>query len=95
MRQRAVDQAQKFADDTQKQIDLGVIPRFESFRAQAGLTNSRQLLAIAQATAAQQENLLKNALSRNGLEDPLLSAAEVVPLGSHSGSRRGQSAAAA
>ncbi|HTR35910.1 MAG TPA: TolC family protein [Bryobacteraceae bacterium] len=80
IRRRAVDQAQKFADDTQKQIELGVIPRFESFRAQAGLTNSRQLLAIAQATTAQQENLLKNALSRNGLEDPMLSAAEVVPL---------------
>ena len=80
VRQRAVDQAQKFADDTQKQIELGVIPRFEAFRAQEELTNSRQLLSIAQATAAQQENLLKDALSRNGLGDPLLNSAEVVPL---------------
>jgi hypothetical protein len=30
----------------------------------------------------QQENLLKNALSRNGLEDPLVDTAEVVPLDS-------------
>jgi outer membrane protein len=80
VRQRAVDQAQKFSDDTQKQIELGVIPRFESSRARAGLTNSRQQLAIAQAAALQQENLLKNALSRNGLEDPLVDAASVVPL---------------
>ncbi|HUA21236.1 MAG TPA: TolC family protein [Bryobacteraceae bacterium] len=80
VRQRAVDQAQKFADDTQKQIELGVIPRFEAFRAQEELTNSRQLLSIAQAAAAQQENLLKDALSRNGLGDPLLNSAEVVPL---------------
>src|SRR3984885_11028588 len=71
VRQRAVDQAQKFYDDTRKQIELGVIPRFEASRAQSGLSNSRQLLDIAQATAQQQENLLKNALSRNGLEDPL------------------------
>ena len=80
VRQRAVDQAQKFYDDTRKQIELGVIPRFEASRAQSGLTNSRQLLAIAQATAQQQENLLKNAISRNGLEDPLLDAAQVVTL---------------
>jgi len=80
VRQRAVDQAQKFYDDTRKQIELGVVPRFEASRAQSGLTNSRQQLAIAQATAQQQENLLKNAISRNGLEDSLLDAAEVMTL---------------
>src|SRR5580700_10216487 len=80
VRQRAVDQAQKFYDDTRKQIELGVIPRFEASRAQSGLSNSRQLLSIAQATAQQQESLLKNAISRNGLEDPLLDAAEVMTL---------------
>jgi outer membrane protein TolC len=80
VRQRAVDQAQKFYDDTRKQIELGVVPRFEASRAQSNVTNSRQLLSIAQATAQQQENLLKNAISRNGLEDPLLDAAEVVTL---------------
>lgn len=80
VRQRAVDQAQKFYDDTRKQIELGVVPRFEATRAQSVLSNTRQQLSIAQATAQQQENLLKNALSRNGLEDPLLDAAQVVPL---------------
>jgi outer membrane protein len=80
VRQRAVDQAQKFYDDTRKQIELGVIPRFEASRAESGLSTSRQQLAIAQATAQEQENLLKNALSRNGLEDPLLDAAQVVAL---------------
>jgi outer membrane protein TolC len=80
VRQRAVDQAQKFYDDTRKQIELGVVPRFEASRAQANVTSSKQLLGIAQATAQQQENLLKNAISRNGLEDELLDAAQVVPL---------------
>ena len=80
VRQRAVDQSQKFYDDTRKQIELGVIPRFEATRAQSGLTNSKQLLAIAQATAEQQQNLLKNALNRNGLGDPLVDAAPVVTL---------------
>src|SRR5580700_6985146 len=80
VRQRAVDQSQKFYDDTRQQIELGVVPRFEASRAQSGLSNSKQLLAIAQATAQQQENLLKNAISRTGLEDPLLDAAQVVTL---------------
>lgn len=80
VRQRAVEQAQKFSDDTRKQIELGVVPRFEASRAQSNVTSSRQLLAISQATAQQQENLLKNAISRNGLEDPEFDAATVVPL---------------
>jgi outer membrane protein len=80
VRQRAVDQAQKFYDDTRKQIELGVVPRFEASRAQSGLSTSQQQLAIARATAQEQENLLKNAVSRNGLEDPLLDGAQVVPL---------------
>lgn len=80
VRQRAVDQAQKFYDETRKQIELGVVPRFEAARAQSNVTASRQLLAIAQATMRQQENLLKNVISRNGLEDELLDAAEIMPL---------------
>jgi outer membrane protein TolC len=80
VRQRAVDQARKFYDDTRQQIELGVVPRFEASRAQANVTNSRQLLGIAQATAQQQENLLKNAISRNGLEDELLDSAQITPL---------------
>ena len=80
VRQRAVDQAQKFYDDTRKQIELGVVPRFEASRAQANVTSSKQLLGIAQATAQQQENLLKNAISRNGLGDPMLDDVPVVTL---------------
>jgi len=80
VRQRAVDQAQKFYDDTRKQIDLGVVPRFEASRAQANVSTSKQLLGIAQATAQQQENLLKNAISRNGLGDELLDSAQIVTL---------------
>ena len=80
VRQRAVDQAQKFSEDTRRQIELGVVPRFEASRAQSNVTNSRQLLAIAQTTAQQQEILLKNAISRNGLEDELLDSAHIVPM---------------
>ena len=80
VRQRALDQAQKVVDDTRKQIELGAVPRVDIFAAEAQLSTRRQDLLIAQASVRQQENLLKNALSRNGLEEPSIDAAEVVPL---------------
>jgi outer membrane protein len=82
VRQRALDAAQKFLDDTKQQIGLGVIAKVELYRAEAELSQRRQELDISQATVRQQELLLKNALSRNGLEDPLIDAADIVPLDS-------------
>jgi outer membrane protein TolC len=80
VRQNAVDAAQKFLSDTQHQIGLGAIARVELFRAQSEASTRRQEFDISRATVRQQEILLKSALSRNGLEDPLLDAAEIVPL---------------
>ena len=80
MRQRAVDQAQKFYDDTRKQIELGVTPDSKQPGRSPCSATAASSSTIAQATAQLQENLLKNALSRNGLEDPLVDAAQVVTL---------------
>ncbi|HLH00767.1 MAG TPA: TolC family protein [Bryobacteraceae bacterium] len=80
VRQRALEQAQKVVDDTRKQIQLGAVPRVDVYAVEAQLSARRQDLAIAEASVRQQETLLKNALSRDGLEEPLIDAAEVVPL---------------
>jgi len=79
-RERSLAVAQKFYDDSKKQIELSALARVDIYRARAELTTRQQEFAIAQSTVRQQENLLKNALSRNGLEDPLIDQAEVVPL---------------
>ena len=81
-KQHALDIAQKFDDDTTQQIHLGVLARVEAYRAESELATRRRELIISQATVRQQENLLKNAISRNGAADPLLDAAEIVPLDS-------------
>lgn len=81
-RQESVDLTQKFHDDTQHQIDIGVVAGVEKFRAEAELSTRKQELAISRATVRQQENSLKNTLSRNGLADPVVDAAEIVPLDS-------------
>jgi outer membrane protein len=80
VRQRAMEQAQKVADDTRKQIALGATARVDIFAAEAQLSARRQDVAIARASVEQQEVLLKNALSRNGLADAAIDAASVVPL---------------
>ncbi len=80
VRQRAVDAAQKFYDDTRNQIQLGVVAKVELYRAQAELSTRKRELGISQADVRQQENLLKNALIRDDTEDPLIDLAEVVPL---------------
>jgi len=80
VRQRAMEQAQKVADDTRKQIALGATARVDIYAAEAQLSARKQDVAIALASVEQQEVLLKNALSRNGLEDPGIDSASVVPL---------------
>ncbi len=80
VRQRAVDAAQKLYDDTKSEIQLGVVAKVEIFRAEAELSTRKRELGIAEATVHQQEILLKNALVRDDTRDPLIDAAEVVPL---------------
>lgn len=80
VRQRALESAQKTLEDTRKQIELGAVARVESYRAEAGVSTRRQELAIAQANLRQQELLLKNVLSRQGLEDPMIDEVSITPL---------------
>jgi outer membrane protein len=80
VRQRALDAAQKTLEDTRHQIELGVVAKVEEFRAASGVATGRQALAVAESNVRQQELLLKNAISRNGLEDPLIEAVDIVPL---------------
>jgi outer membrane protein TolC len=81
-KQHALEVAQKFLDDTKQQIQLGVLARVDVYRAESELATRKRELIISQTTVRQQETLLKNAISRNGVEDPLLDAAEIVPLDS-------------
>ena len=80
VRQNALDAAQKFLDDTRKQIAIGAVARSDIYRAEADQATRSQELAIARVNVLQAESLLKNGLSRNGTEDPLIEVANIVPL---------------
>ncbi|HLH41386.1 MAG TPA: TolC family protein [Bryobacteraceae bacterium] len=79
-RRQTLEIAEKFLQDTKTRIQVGEIAGFEVFRAQAEYASRAQEVSLAQAALRQREVVLKDALSRQGLADPLLDQAEVVPM---------------
>jgi outer membrane protein TolC len=81
-RRRALEVAQKFYEDTENEIRLGVLSKADIYRAQLEAGTRKQELSLAESDVKQQENRLKDVLSRNGLRDPLLEEAGIVTLDS-------------
>jgi outer membrane protein len=79
-KRQTLEIADKFLRDTKARIEVGEIAGADIFRAQAEYSTRSQEVLIAEGTFQQREVILKDALSRNGLADPELDAAEVVPM---------------
>jgi outer membrane protein len=82
IKEQALETAQKLAEDNRKQAELGTLPGIEVTRAEAQVSASKEDLLIAQTNVAQQETVLKNALSRTGIANAWLDDVHVVPLDS-------------
>lgn len=72
--------AQALYEDNKKQVQIGTLAPIEVTRAEAQVYSSQQDLLISQTNLLQQETILKNALSRNGVASPALAEVHVVPL---------------
>jgi outer membrane protein len=72
--------AQALYEDNKKQVQIGTLAPIEVTRAEAQVYSSQQDLLVSQTNLLQQETVLKNALSRNGVASPLLANAHVIPL---------------
>ncbi|HSU58403.1 MAG TPA: TolC family protein [Bryobacteraceae bacterium] len=79
-KQAAVDVAQRFYNDNQKQVQIGTMAPLDVTTAEAQVASSQQDLVIAQTTLEQQQIQLKDVLSRNGLADPVIREAQIIPL---------------
>ncbi len=75
-RQRALEIAQRFVEDTRKEIEAQAIPGVQLPPAEAEVSTRKQELQIAQANVRQQEVLMKEAISHT--EDPVLEGAGIV-----------------
>jgi outer membrane protein TolC len=80
VRQSALEMAQKFFEDTQKEIAAGAMPQVQLPRAKAEASSRQQDVVVAQYNVRQRENLLKDALTRT--PDPEIEAAGIVTLDS-------------
>ena len=79
-REQEVQTAQQLLDDNKKQVQIGSLAEIEITRAESQLYTAKQDLIISQTNMAQQETVLKNALSRSGVAVPELAEVHLVPL---------------
>ena len=79
-REQEVQTAQQLFEDNQKQVQIGTLAEIEVTRAESQLYAAKQDLIISQTNLAQQETVLKNALSRSGVATSDLADVHIVPL---------------
>jgi outer membrane protein TolC len=80
IKEKALETAQSLYDGNKKQVEIGALPAIEVTRAAAEVSSSKEDLLIAQTNLIQQEIVLKNALSRNGIENAWMDELHIVPL---------------
>src|SRR5579862_2703156 len=79
-RQRELAAAEQLLENNRKQADAGTLAPIEVTRAEAQVYTSQQDLLVSQTNLLQQETVLKNAISRNGIANTTLLDAHIIPL---------------
>jgi outer membrane protein TolC len=79
-RQQEVGTAQQLLENNQKQVQIGTLAEIEVTRALSQLYAAKQDLLISQTNLLQQETVLKNMLSRQGVATSDLAETHVIPL---------------
>lgn len=79
-RQRELSAAESLLENNRKQSEAGTLAPIEVTRAEAQVYVSQQDLLVSQTNLLQQETVLKNAISRNGIANSTLIDAHIIPL---------------
>jgi outer membrane protein len=79
VKREAVRLAQRLYQDNKNKVDEGTLAPIELTRAQAQVSVSEQALISSQGLVEQQELIVKTALTRRGLADPVIRAAHIIP----------------
>ncbi len=79
-RDQEVTTAQQLLENNQKQVQIGTLADIEVTRAQSQLYAAKQDQLISQTNVLQQETILKNALSRQGVATSDLADVHIVTL---------------
>jgi outer membrane protein TolC len=78
VQQQAVSVSQRLYGDNKKQLEIGTLAPLDVTRAEAQLATDQQNLIIAQTTKLQDEQILKNAISKDPLAVNLINV-EIIP----------------
>jgi len=79
VQQQAVTVSEKLYNDNRKQLEIGTMAPLDVTRAESELATNRQNLIVAQTAQLQQQQVLKNLISKDPL-NPAMVKVEVVPL---------------
>jgi outer membrane protein TolC len=79
-KQTTLDTAARFLTENERRLELGSVAPLDVTSARSSLATARQSLVNAQLAVEQREVQLKNMISRNGIGDPALAAARIMPL---------------
>jgi outer membrane protein TolC len=76
--EQAVSVSEKLFNDNKKQLEIGTMAPLDVTRAEAQLATDRQNLIVARTTQLQDEQVLKNAISKDPLSATMINV-EIVP----------------
>jgi outer membrane protein TolC len=79
VKREALATSQRLYNDNKKQVEVGTLAPIEIVRAEAEVASREQDLTISETQVLQQETILKNALSKNGVASPSVAEARIVP----------------
>jgi outer membrane protein TolC len=80
LNEQSLERAQKLYNENRRRVEIGTLASIDLTRSAAEVASLRETLLISQTNLAQQETILKNALSRNGVADSWLDEVHVMPL---------------
>jgi outer membrane protein len=78
VQQQAVTVAEKLYNDNKKQLEIGTMAPLDVTRAESELATDRQNLIVAQTAQLQQQQVLKNAITKNPLASNTINM-EIIP----------------
>jgi outer membrane protein len=79
VKKQALALSNRLYSDNKKQVEIGTLAPIEIVRAEAEVASREQDLTVAQTLVLQQETLLKNLISRNGIASPTIADVRIVP----------------
>ncbi|HTP35261.1 MAG TPA: TolC family protein [Candidatus Acidoferrales bacterium] len=79
IRQQTLELNRRLYEDNKRRAELGALAEIDIIQAEAEMKSSQQDVTNAETQVLQQEMILKNVLTRGGMNNPLIVAARIIP----------------